>query len=116
MIRNFAAASFDHETEQPLCLTVYAQGPADELASYAARMGLTVVTDDWNGQPLAAAEIILHDIAHLYPRVMGLLRSVDDAAGGCTWLTDFAPGLSAQGVNTNLYQTREAFLEAIGHV
>lgn len=116
MIRTFAAASFDHETEQPLCLTIYAQGPADELGSYAARMGLSVVTDDWNGQPMAAVEIILRDIEQVYSRVMRLLSSVDKSAGGCAWLTDFAPGLDAQGVNTNLYQSREAFLEAIGHV
>lgn len=116
MIRVFGAATFDHETEQPLCLAVYAQGPSAELSSFAERAGLEVVSDNWNGQPMAAAEVMLHDLAQVRRRVDSLLNLLQQSDAPITWLQDFAPGLEARGLNTNLYQSKTEFLEALSRV
>lgn len=116
MINVFGAASFDHETEQPLCFAVYAQGPSAELASFAERVGLQLVSENWNGQPLAAAEVMLHDLERVRRRVETLLDLLQQSNAPITWLQDFAPGLEVRGVNTNLYPSKEKFLEALAGV
>lgn len=116
MIKISAAATYCPETHQPLCLAVYAQGPGDELSSFAQRVGMHMLVDDWNGQPLAGVEVMLKDEPQAFAKGMTLLSIFDEMGREVEWLKDYLPAMTTRNVVVNTFPTRESFIEALTHV
>lgn len=113
MIKLSAAATYCADTFVPLCLAVFAQGPADELKSFSARAGMTLLVDDWNGQPLAGSEVMLKDEPKAFEKAMSLLSMFDQLGKDIEWLKDYLPNMPTRSVVTNTFPNRESFTEAL---
>ncbi len=116
MIKLSAAATYCADTFKPLCLAVFAQGPGDELKSFSARAGLTLLIDDWNGQPLSAAEVMLKDDPKAFEKAMSLLSIFDQMGRQVEWLKDYLPDMPTRSVVVNTFPTRESFIKALKNV
>lgn len=116
MIKLSAAATYCPETHQPLGLAVFAQGPGEELSSFSQRVGMQILVDDWNGQPLAGVEVMLKDDLYAYQRAMSLLSIFDEMGRELEWLQDYLPGVPTRNVVVNTFPTRESFIEALAYV
>lgn len=113
MIKVSAAATYCPDTYQPLCLAVFAQGPGVELKSFCARVGLTLLIDDWNGQPLAAAEVMLKDDSKAFEKASSLLSIFDQMGRKVEWLKDYLPNMETHNVAVNTFPTRDSLFEAL---
>lgn len=113
MIKISAAATYCPDTFQPLCLAVYAQGPGVELKSFSARTGLTLLIDDWNGQPLSAAEVMLKDDPKAFEKAASLLSIFDQMGREVEWLKDYLPNMETRNVAVNTFPTRDSLFEAL---
>ena len=114
MIEISAVATHDQDEASPICLTVYAQGQMDELRSFAQRVGMALVIPNWNGRPLAAAEILLQDTEQAYAKASSLLSLIEQKGEKVKWITDFVPGMvPTYRTLNNTYETRDDFMKAL---
>lgn len=108
-----ATGTWHPETKLPHGLTLWAQGPADELDSFAARNGMAVVSACWDGQPLAVVELLLGESTRPSDRARTLLALFEQQGYVIEWLQDLAPRLHNRFTATNTYLNRGDFLRAV---
>lgn len=114
MIEISAVATHEENSDKPICLTVYAQGQMSELNSFAERVGMAMIIPNWNGRPLAAAEILIKSETHSYAKVLTLFQLIEQRGEVVKWITSFVPGIpTAHNSMNNSYSSRDEFMAAL---
>ena len=84
-----------------------------ELNSFAERVGMAMIIPNWNGRPLAAAEILIKTETHSHAKVLTLFQLIEQREV-VKWITSFVPGIpTAHNSMNNSYSSREEFMNAL---
>lgn len=113
MIRISATATHGIDDRVPICFVLYAQGESEELTSFAMRIGLDVMPSLWNGEPLAAIELMVRDVSQPQDAVLTILAMFEQLNMEVNWLQDLAPDMPYQGTVPNVFPTKAEFLQAL---
>lgn len=82
--------------------------------SLAKRLGLAMVSQDWDGQPLFATELMLQGAERPLEQAGTLLGLFEQQGHEVQWITTLAPGLREGYFESNCYVRREDLMEALG--
>lgn len=107
-----ACATYDRDNGRPIAMAVYVQG-GEEAASTAKRLGLRMVSPDWDGEPLFATELNLKEAEQPLEQANRLLGLFEQQDHDVQWITTLAPGLREGWFQSNCYVHRDDLMEAL---
>jgi len=107
-----ACATYDRDDGRPICLAVYVQG-GEEATAWAKRLGMAMVSLDWNGEPLFALELQLQKMEQPLEQASTLLSVFEQQDHDVQWITTLAPGLREGWFESNCYVHRDDLLDAL---